>query len=305
MKNNFILLEHLKVLQQKLSSTEVPNRPKYLNESSLQITNISGESKFKGKQFSPKYFVLHHTGGKGTASDVIRILNCRHYNGSPKCTTLGIQWIIDRDGKLYQSLPKGSKGAHLKAQKDGMGQVTNSTSEGVEIVGLNNNDILIKQCKTALLLIKSLGHPLSNVYGHGEVSSNKNPNEGQRCKAYVTKYWNTPEDQLPDVDDEIGKVVEDPNEKDNKNVKPKQENPKDNNNQSNNDDDDDVDVDVDVDDDDVDDVSNDDKVTTTTTTTKTEKSNPFDFFKSLGGILKESKELKKQEDLQRIKNLLK
>ena len=88
-------------------------------------------------------------------------------------------------------------------------------------------------------------------------------------------------------------------------VKPKQENPKDNNNQSNNDDDDDVDVDdddVDVDDDDV---SNDDKVTTTTTTTKTEKSNPFDFFKSLGGILKESKELKKQEDLQRIKNLLK
>jgi hypothetical protein len=294
MKNDIVLLEHLKVLQQKLSSAEVPNRKKVIKES-LEITDISGESKFKGKQFSPKYFVLHHTGGKGTASDVIRILNCRHYNGSPKCTTLGIQWIIDRDGKLYQSLPKGSKGAHLKAQKEGMGQVTNSTSEGVEIVGLNNDDILIKQCKTALLLIKSLGHPLSNVYGHGEVSSNKNPNEGQRCKAYVTKYWNTPEDQLPEVDDEIGKVVEDPKEKDRKIFKRKEDNPKDNNNKSNNDDDDDDD---DVDDD----VSNDDKVTTTTTT---EKSNPFDFFKSLGGILKESKELKKQEDIQRIKNLLK
>jgi hypothetical protein len=297
MKNDIVLLEHLKVLQQKLSSAEVPNRKKVIKES-LEITDISGESKFKGKQFSPKYFVLHHTGGKGTASDVIRILNCRHYNGSPKCTTLGIQWIIDRDGKLYQSLPKGSKGAHLKAQKEGMGQVTNSTSEGVEIVGLNNDDILIKQCKTALLLIKSLGHPLSNVYGHGEVSSNKNPNEGQRCKAYVTKYWNTPEDQLPEVDDEIGKVVEDPKEKDRKIFKRKEDNPKDNNNKSNNDDDDDDD---DVDDD----VSNDDKVTTTTTTTNTEKSNPFDFFKSLGGILKESKELKKQEDIQRIKNLLK
>jgi hypothetical protein len=295
MKNDIVLLEHLKVLQQKLSSAEVPNRKKVIKES-LEITDISGESKFKGKQFSPKYFVLHHTGGKGTASDVIRILNCRHYNGSPKCTTLGIQWIIDRDGKLYQSLPKGSKGAHLKAQKEGMGQVTNSTSEGVEIVGLNNDDILIKQCKTALLLIKSLGHPLSNVYGHGEVSSNKNPNEGQRCKAYVTKYWNTPEDQLPEVDDEIGKVVEDPKEKDRKIFKRKEDNPKDNNNKSNNDDDDD-----DVDDD----VSNDNKVTTTTTTTNTEKSNPFDFFKSLGGILKESKELKKQEDIQRIKNLLK
>ena len=63
MKNDFILLEHLKVLQQKLSSTDVPNRPKYLNESSLQITNISGESKFKGKQFSPKYFDYIIRGG--------------------------------------------------------------------------------------------------------------------------------------------------------------------------------------------------------------------------------------------------
>jgi hypothetical protein len=140
-----------------------------------------------------------------------------------------------------------------------------------------------------------LGYSLSNVYGHGEVSTNKSSTEGQRCKAYATKYWNTPEDQLPEVDDEIGKVVEDPKEKDRKIFKRKEDNPKDNNNKSNNDDDDDVD----------DDVSNDNKVTTTTTTTNTEKSNPFDFFKSLGGILKESKELKKQEDIQRIKNLLK
>jgi N-acetyl-anhydromuramyl-L-alanine amidase AmpD len=288
MKNDFILLEHLKVLQQKLLSTDVPNRPKYLNESSLQITNISGESKFKGKQFSPKYFVLHHTGGRGTASDVVRILNCRHYNGSSKCTTLGIQWIIDRDGKLYQSLPKGSKGAHLKLQKDGMGHVTNSTSEGVEIVGLNNDDILIKQCKTALLLIKSLGYSLSNVYGHGDVSTNKNANEGKRCKTYVTKYWNTPEDQLPEVDDEVGVWVD---QKDKKNKKDK----KDQKDQK-------------------------DNVTTTTTTTDTSKSSTnddndnkttpekngfLDFFKNFGGILKKEEVSKIQEDVQRIKNLLK
>ena len=285
MKNDFILLEHLKVLQQKLLSTDVPNRPKYLNESSLQIKNISGESKFKGKQFSPKYFVLHHTGGRGTPSDVIRILNCRHYNGSSKCTTLGIQWIIDRDGKLYQSLPKGSKGAHLKFQKDGMGHVTNSTSEGVEIIGLNDGDITIKQCKTALLLIKSLGHSLSNVYGHGDVSTNKNANEGKRCKTYVTKYWNTPEDQLPEVDDEVGVWVDQKDKKDKKDKKDQKDN-----------------------------------VTTTTTTTDTSKSSTnddndnkttpekngfLDFFKNFGGILKKEEVSKIQEDVQRIKNLLK
>ena len=291
MKNDFILLEHLKVLQQKLLSTDVPNRPKYLNESSLQITNISGESKFKGKQFSPKYFVLHHTGGRGTASDVIRILNCRHYNGSSKCTTLGIQWIIDRDGKLYQSLPKGSTGAHVAHQKSGMGHITNSTSEGVEIIGLNNDDILIKQCKTALLLIKSLGYSLSNVYGHGDVSANKNANEGKRCKTYVTKYWNTPEDQLPEVDDEVGVWVDQKDKKDKKDQKDQKDNvtttttTTNTSTSSTNDDNDD----------------DDDKTTTTT-----KKGSFLDFFKNLGGIFKEEEEVSKiQEDVQRIKNLLK
>ena len=286
MKNDIILLEHLKVLQQKLSTTKVPNRKKVIKES-LEIIDISGESKFKGKQFTPKYFIIHHTAGRGTASGIVNTLNCRHYDGSPKCTTLGIQWIIDRDGKLYRSLPKGSKGAHVAHQKSGKEMINNSTSEGVEISGKDNNDITIKQCKTALLLIKSLGHPLSNVYGHGEVSTNKSSTEGQRCKAYATKYWNTPEDQLPDTDDEIGKVT-DPNVKDNEIYKPKKDNSEYNDNKS----DDDVDIE---------DGSN-DKVTTTTTT---EKSNPFDFFKGLGGILKKKEDSKIQEDVQRIKNLLK
>ncbi len=50
-----------------------------------------------------------------------------------------------------------------------------------------------------------LGYPLSNIYGHGEVSTNKGYNEGATCKAYVTKYWNTPEEQLPEVDTELSK----------------------------------------------------------------------------------------------------
>ena len=281
MKNNFILLEHLKVLQQKLSSTEVPNRPKYLNESSLQITNISGESKFKGKQFSPKYFLIHHTAGKGTPSQVVKILNCRHYKGSSKCTTLGIQWIIDRDGKLYQALPKGSKGAHVAHQKSGMGHITNSTSEGVEIIGLNDDDITIKQCKTALLLIKSLGYSLSNVFGHGEVSTNKQATEGKKCKTYATKYWNTPEDELPGGDDKVDtsfdqKDKEDEDKKDNVTTTTT-----DDSKSSTNDD------------------GEDDKTTP--------KKNSFlDFFKNLGGIFKEEEEVSKiQEDVQRIKNLLK
>ena len=270
MKNDITLLEHLKVLQQKLSSTKVPNRK--LVKESLSVDDISGSSTMNGKGTplkNDKYFILHHTAGRGTAQGVVGVLNKRR---------LGVQWVIDREGKIYQTLPKGSFGQHVVPNKGSApSDMSNRTSQGVEIVGSNDKDILIRQCKSALMLIKDLGYSLSNVYGHGEVQSNKQATEGQKCKRYATKYWNTPEDQLPDADDELGKDV-DPNTK--YDYKP-------NDGES---------------DDDMEDVSNDGKPTATPTVPK---GNPFDILKSFGGILKESKELKKQEDLQRIKNLLK
>lgn len=268
MKNDIILLEHLKVLQQKLSSTEVPNR-KVVNES-LSVEDISGSATMRSKGTplkNDKYFILHHTAGRGTPQGVVGILNKRG---------LGVQWVIDRDGQIYQTLPKDSFGQHVAPNKGtAPSDMSNRTSQGVEIIAKNDNDVLIKQCKSALMIIKDLGYSLSNVYGHGEVQSNKMATEGQKCKRYATKYWNTPTNELPDVDDELGKDV-DPNSK--IEYKPK-------------------------------DGSSDDEMEDeyedVTTTSTTEKSNPFDFFSKLGGVLKESRELKKQEDLQRIKNLLK
>lgn len=260
MKNDILLLEHLKVLQKKLSSTEVPNRSKILKESSFSVNDISGSSTMKGKGTplkNDKYFILHHTAGRGTPQGVVGILNGRR---------LGVQWVIDRDGGIYQTLPKGSFGQHVAPNKGSApSDMSNRTSQGVEIIGSNDKDILIKQCKSALMIIKDLGYSLSNVYGHGEVQSNKQATEGQKCKRYATKYWSTPEDELPDSDVELGKDVKSSGKDDESsdNDKPKDDE-----------------------------------------TTKPE-GNPLDFFKSLGGILKGSKEVKIQEDLQRIKDLLK
>ena len=284
MKNDITLLEHLKVLQQKLSSTKVPNRDKVINESSLTINDISASSKMKGKGKplkSDKYFILHHTAGRGTPQGVINILNCRRSKTRPGCMTLGIQFIIDRDGQVYRGLPAGSFGQHVVPDKGSApADMSNMTSQGVEIIAKDDKDVLIKQCKSALMLIKDLGYSLSTVYGHGEVQSNKMATEGQKCKRYATKYWSTPIDQLPDVDDELGKDI-DPNSK--VEYKPKKDNSEYNDNN-----DDEVDVE--------------DGVTTTKTT---EKTNPFDFFKQFGGVLKNKEELKIQENTQRIKNLLK
>jgi outer membrane biosynthesis protein TonB len=162
----------------------------------LQMVDDSGSSTFRSKPLKDdKYFILHHSVTKGDASGVVNILNKRG---------LGVQWVIDRDGVVHQTLGRGMKGAHVKSfGRSAPNDLSNSTTQGVEIVALDDSDILLKQCKSALLLVKLLGYPLNNVYGHGEVSTNKALNEGATCKAYLKKYWNTPEDKLPEVDSEL------------------------------------------------------------------------------------------------------
>lgn len=155
----------------------------FLNEG-LEYEDISGTSSYPQKNLKQsKYFVLHHTAGRGTPSGVVNTLNNRN-------PPLGVQWIIDREGKIYKSSP-GTKAAHVKRTK-GMGpdDLGNSTAQGVEIIAKNDDDVIEDvQCPAALRLIKSLGISPSNIYGHGEVSSHKQKTEGAKCKAYVLKNW--------------------------------------------------------------------------------------------------------------------
>ena len=156
----------------------------------LSIKDLSGLSIYprKGEPMSPKYFILHHTGGRGTPEDVINVLNKRTHKGKPQ--PLGIQYIIDRDGKVYRGLPNGSLGAHIAYfYNDAPKDMSNYTSEGVEIIARNDSDVLESQCASALKLVKSLGYSLDKVYAHGEASSNKTATEGQKCKKYFKDNW--------------------------------------------------------------------------------------------------------------------
>lgn len=168
------------------------------DSSQLIFSDISGQSKMKKKGTplkNDKYFVLHHTAGRGSASDVVNILNNREKGA------LGIQWIIDRDGKLYKSLPTGSMGLHVVPNKGSAPKdLSNRTSQGVEIIAKNDGDVLPKQCVTALKLVKKLGYPISNIYGHGELQSNKMADEGQKCKKYIQQNYSTTLEKNVSVD---------------------------------------------------------------------------------------------------------
>jgi putative chitinase len=146
--------------------------------------------------------VLHHTAGEGTAQDVMNVLNNRSGGA------LGVQFIIDKEGNLFKGLPTGTKGKHVDSSKQtgaGPSDLTNSTSQGVEIIGSDDTKINLYQCRTALLLVRSLGYSKENIYAHGEIQSNKMASEGATCKRYILKYWSTPDDKLPVEDLEITK----------------------------------------------------------------------------------------------------
>lgn len=140
-----------------------------------------------------KYFVVHHTAGRGTAEGVVDVLNKRG---------LGVQWVIDREGKIYRTLPEGIIGWHAghRDQKDAPSDLQNHNSQGVEVIANNDADVLPIQVVAAFKLLKWLGYDKEDVWGHGEVTYNKESTEGKTIVDYWRKNFDkTPEEAEEDI----------------------------------------------------------------------------------------------------------
>lgn len=170
-------------IKNKLAINEIKNLTKLISE--IDIKDISDESTFAGKNYdlaSDKYFILHHTAGRGDAHRIVKILNNRFKGG------LGVQYVIDREGEIYRTLPLGARGAHILNSRLGP---NNSNSQGVEVIGKDDSDILPVQAVAALQLVKHLGFKPSQLYGHGEVNpGHRSPSEGMTIKKFITANYN-------------------------------------------------------------------------------------------------------------------
>jgi N-acetyl-anhydromuramyl-L-alanine amidase AmpD len=170
-----------------------------LNESlinEIQIMDITSLSEYPtNRKFKKKdFFMVHHTAGSGTAEDVMRVLNKRG---------LSVQWIVDKEGVVYRALPQDTIGAHTGSNAK-MRSVKNSNTEGVEVIGLDDQDIkrrhdsdiksgiLPKQAEAVRQLVKYLGYSPDQVVGHGDVSTNKQATEGKTIKEYIIQNWDKP-----------------------------------------------------------------------------------------------------------------
>lgn len=167
----------------------------------LKIIDISGLSTYPRRDEKlpqNKYFVIHHTAIRTSAESVVKILNQERK---------GVQYIVDRAGKVYQSLPLGSRGAHMKNANIGPRDAGNDTAQGVEVVANDDQDVTYKQAIAVLKLAKHLGFSPSMIFGHGELNTHKMRDEGSRIKSFVHSNFDKPVSEIlediPDIEDTI------------------------------------------------------------------------------------------------------
>jgi hypothetical protein len=133
------------------------------------IMNSMGSLNSKGQLSERKGFIIHHTGGRGDVGGVVNTLNQRG---------LSVQYVIDREGKIHQLMPSGSRASHMKKGQGVGAGLSNSNTEGVEIIAKDDSDVLPVQVEAAKQLATQLGYAPNQVYGHGEVNPHKQRTEG-------------------------------------------------------------------------------------------------------------------------------
>jgi hypothetical protein len=148
----------------------------------FSVTDLSKMARYNRGQFTGPVggLVLHHTGGRGTAEGVINTLNQRG---------LGVHYVMDREGKVYQTLPQGARGAHLKPSERKEIPLSNANAIGIEVIAKNDADITDAQ-KAAITgfrdyAAKTYGFDPKNVYGHGHINSHKQATEGAALLAVL------------------------------------------------------------------------------------------------------------------------
>jgi hypothetical protein len=126
----------------------------------------------------PAAFIVHHTSGRGTVDGVVSTLKERG---------LGVQYVMDRDGNIFQTGGAGAQNILAGWGPKGTG-LSNQNIVGMEIIAKDDKDVTDAQ-KQAFAQFIAARYPNTPLYGHGEVNpGHKEADEGQSAKAAALAY---------------------------------------------------------------------------------------------------------------------
>jgi hypothetical protein len=183
-----------KIIQHKQVISEIKKLNNLLCEVEIKdISNLSIYPRKDEKLPSNKYFILHHSVTDKDAAHVVSILNNRTNKKTGKKQPLGIQYVIDKEGEVFRTLPNGSRGAHIIPSNDYPSAppgIDNSNAQGVEVVAMDDTYIRPVQAVAALKLVKQLGFNPSQIYPHGKINpGHKSPSEGLTIKKFIDRNY--------------------------------------------------------------------------------------------------------------------
>jgi hypothetical protein len=146
------------------------------NESTSTAGGVSPDAVKAVGGKDPEAFIVHHTGGQGTAEGVVNTLRQRG---------LGVQYVMERDGTIKQIGGPGAANIMPEAryrQSPILGQdrpfLQNSNIVGMEVIALDDKDVTPAQVAAARKFIAEK-YPNTPVFGHGEVNpGHKEADEG-------------------------------------------------------------------------------------------------------------------------------
>jgi len=149
----------------------------------VSLKQLTGNFGVYGEMEKVNNIILHHTGGDSMRSAVAEFQ--RPQKGGYKH---GSQFIIDRDGTIYNLAPEKSVMYHAGTTSG----PTNLNSIGIEIVGKDSGSFTDAQKKSATALVQALRrkHGNLNVFGHGELrkyGADKMPSEGRALAEEIRK----------------------------------------------------------------------------------------------------------------------
>ena len=169
-----------------------------VDDEGITSINTGFAAKF-GSMTETKGMIIHHTGGGGDVNGVISTLKDRG---------LGVQFVVDREGKTYRLAPDGAAAAHMRNGWGDKGQgLSNSNMQGVEVIAKNDKDVTPAQIAAVQKLVALQSHkfgydPKTSVFGHGEVNpGHKESDEGMSS---VNAIRNGPAVQVASLDPTSG-----------------------------------------------------------------------------------------------------
>jgi hypothetical protein len=163
-----------------------PRTIKDVNVEGFKMKEVTGDFGIYGQMSKVENVVLHHTGDNRLTSALNEFERFQtDKEGKSKGYKHGVQYVIDRDGTVYNIAPDKSIMYHA-GTKSG---VTNQNSIGVEIVSKNSESFTEAQTKSAKALVAFLRkrHGDLNVVGHGEISPDKMKSEGRALAEEIRK----------------------------------------------------------------------------------------------------------------------